>query len=446
MRNATTVTALDVAPVSAPLSAAEFSSALSSFAPFTSQGVAVAVSGGPDSMALALCIKQWATTQNIPVCAFIVDHALRSSSADEAIITQKQLQKLGIPTEILRWEHGPITTKLHATARKARYALLCDACCKNNIRDLMLAHQQEDQAETILMRLAKGSGIDGLAGIAPETTQKNIRMLRPLLGFAKQRLIATCNTAQISFVTDPSNQSDKFARGRLRRVMPLLTNEGMTLERLCDLGTRANEARSALNHYMNLFMQTSVQRNDAGVIHIDLLAFKTLPRAIAERVITSTLQNIHREDYAPEHASLSGLLNALCDASEMKARTLHGCLVSRTETQSIFMREYAAITDALVIQPGETVLWDGRWQVTLSPEANTAYTIRPLGNPPHDVLDRLAPSLRRHVLQGRARASLPALWTGEKTSKILALIPALTRSSTGNQSYAQLVEPATTGQ
>lgn len=420
-----------------PLSAAEFDAVMAALAPFSRHGIAIAVSGGPDSMALAICTKQWTAEQNIPLQAFIVNHALRDASSHEAETTQKQLQMLGIPAAILRWEHGPVLSKLHVTARKARYRLLLDACRAHNITDLLLAHQQEDQAETILMRFAKGSGIDGLAGIASQSHMEDIRLLRPLLSFPKARLIATCEAPNISYVIDPSNQSDKFARGRLRRVMPLLAAEGLTQERLCDLGARAAEASDALNYYTNEFLQNAVVQDETGTIRMDLLALQKLPRAVANRAIAHTLQSIHRQDYAPEYMSLTSLLDAIFNDTAMTPRTLHGCLASQTSTQLILMREFAAITDAPSIQPGETVLWDGRWYVHLEADADQTYKIRPLGNPPHEMLDQLAPGLRQKFPQGRARASLPALWTGENNAENLALIPSLTRSSGPNQSYAQ---------
>jgi tRNA(Ile)-lysidine synthase len=416
------------------------------FLPFSPQGLALAVSGGPDSVALALCAKAWATSQHIPLRAFIVDHALRDVSASEAAVTQKQLEKLGIPADILRWEHPPIISRIHITARKARHKLLLDACRRYGVRDLLLAHHRDDQAETILMRFAKGSGIDGLAGISPETQRDGIRLLRPLLAFPKERLIATCILANVSYVTDSSNASEKYARGRLRRVLPLLAEEGLTTERLYELGARAAEARDALNHYTNVFLQTSVRQDDAGVVRMDIAALRTLPRAIAERAVTWALQNIHREDYAPEYTSLTGLLDVVCAAENMTPRTLHGCLVSATKTQLLFMREYAAIIDAPVIKAGETLVWDGRWQVTLSADAWGSYKIKPLGNPPHDVLDQLAPSLRHKVPQGRARSTLPALWTIDKNAENLALIPSLTSSDSPNQTHAELLAFEASGQ
>jgi tRNA(Ile)-lysidine synthase len=413
-----------------PIRAEEFKSVLETLQLRAHAPLALAVSGGPDSVALAICALRWAQTNNTKLIAFIVDHALRPQSGDEAAQTQKTLTQLGINSEILRWEHAPIVTRLHSTARKARYQLLTDACKKHGADTLMLAHQREDQAETILMRLAKGSGIDGLAGMAMKSESEGVHLLRPLLAFPKERLIATCENAKISFITDPSNMSDQFARGRLRRVLPFLEKEGFTADRLIDLGHRAAEARDALDHYAKIFIQQHAQQDVAGVIRIDLEAMISQPRAIIQRVMTSALQAIYAQDYAPEYTALNSLITTLLAPDAMPPRTLHGCLMSLTEKYIVIMREYAGITDAPILRPGETTLWDDRWNVTLSPEASAGdYIIRPLGNPPQNVIEKLAPGLTRMVPQGRARASLPSLWQGRTNAESLSFIPFLTQKN-----------------
>lgn len=400
------------------ISAGEFHSLIHSLAPRPGR-MAVAVSGGPDSMALALLVKDWCASQNFPPpLGLIVDHALRNESADEAAEVQKRLASLGIKAEILHWDHAPVTTRIHAEARAARYDLLIRACRRHGIQTLLFAHQREDQAETILMRLAKGSGIDGLAGIPAVNEIDGVQILRPLLPVAKERLIATCELAGASFVTDPSNNADKFARGRLRRVMPLLADEGLTIERLLDCGARAAEAKAALDHYTRKFLLAHSRLDEYGVITIHRAQFLTLPQAIAMRSLGAALQAVHREDYDPTHAALSLLLDALQDAA-MPARTLNGCLITCRADEIVVLREMDAITDIIPIRAGETVLWDGRWRLTLAAGAVPAdYEIRALGNPPHEVLDRLAPNLRHQVPQGRVRATLPALWCGDELTMI----------------------------
>ncbi|MDD5586368.1 MAG: tRNA lysidine(34) synthetase TilS [Alphaproteobacteria bacterium] len=404
------------------------------------RNLAVAVSGGPDSMALAWCAKRWTGDRGGSLSAFIVDHRLRPESGEEAKAVQQRLAAVGVKAEILRWEHSPIASRVHAQARKARYDLLLEACRRHGIRDLLLAHQREDQAETILMRLAKGSGLDGLAGMAAETAMNGVRLLRPLLTVPKERLVATCEAAGLVFVTDSSNSATKYARGRLRRVLPLLEAEGLTVERLIDLGERAGETRDAMEHYAQALLRVAARMDEAGVVSLNLEHVRSAPRAAALHALGDCLRSLHAADYPPQRAMLLPLLEALCRDGPMGARTLHGCIIGKGAVSATLTREYAAITDEKPIAPGETILWDGRWQVHVSPECQMKHlVVRKLGMPLRGELDRLAPDLRRQVPKGRARAVLPSLWQGEN----LALIPDLTGSPKSMAAAKVLLKPQT---
>jgi len=400
------------------LEAAEFAALMNKLAP-TARHLGVAVSGGPDSMALAFCAKGWADAEGKKISAFIVDHALRPESAAEAENTTKTLSAFGISSEILRWDHAATVARLHESARKARYRLLTDACKRRGITELLFAHHRDDQAETILMRLAKGTGTDGLAGMAAEKRIMDLRILRPFLTIARERLAATCVATHLPFVTDPSNEAQKFARGRLRRVMPLLESEGLSVERLLDLGARAADAKAALDHAANILLRVAVEQDESGSLHIEREHFRSAPREIVVRGLIACLHSIQAADYAPEYASLVRLTEALRSDTPMPGSTLHGCILAATGTHATIMREYAAITDAPSIAAGETVMWDQRWRVSLAAGNQKVFVIRPLGHPSHERLDRLAPDLRRRFPQGRARACLPSLWRDDQ----LTLIP-----------------------
>ena len=403
------------------VTAAEFAALMEAVGLATATApLAVGVSGGPDSMALAFCLRRWAGDK--PVIALIVDHQLRPESGAEAETTRQRLTQLGLRAEILRWEHPPVTTRLHSVARKARYALLLAACRRHGVTRLLLAHQREDQAETILMRLAKGSGVDGLAGMAVASVVDGVQLLRPLLGLPKARLIATCDAAGLPYILDPSNAAAKYARGRLRRVMPLLADEGLTVERLTDLGDRAREAKEALDCYAKVFLRDALRQDQAGVLRLDLDALRAAPRATALRALGQCLRTMQQGSYAPERTSLASLLVAICEDGPMPPRTLHGCLVKKTAQSVIVLREWTAIRDVKPVRSGESVVWDGRWHVALDAGwGQGALTIQALGTQPHVILDKLAPNLRRLVPQGRVRAALPSLWQ----NGALLLIPSL---------------------
>ncbi|MDD3182428.1 MAG: ATP-binding protein, partial [Alphaproteobacteria bacterium] len=291
-----------------------------------------------------------------------------------------------------------------------------------------LAHHAGDQAETILMRFAKGSGIDGLAGMSAVTEVDGVRLARPLLGEPKARLIATCEAHHIVYVTDPSNEADKYARGRLRRVLPLLESEGFTSERLLDLGDRAREAKEALDHYAHGFLQEAVHAMEGGAFRLELSTLRGLPRAVALRALVMLLMALHEESYPPERKHLIPVLDWLLDQDEGEARTLNGVLVQKGDLcdRAIFLREPAAITDRQSLIAGQTCVWDARWDVTYG-GLETGLEIRALGLQPHDVLDHFAPQLRAHIPQGRVRAGLPAVWRDDE----LVAIPSFAEQDQG---------------
>ncbi len=408
----------------APINDGEFTALIAPFSHLIgTQSLALAVSGGPDSMALAFCVRRWLAEQKDKrtLIAFIVDHDLRHNSAAEAGETQANLARIGIEAEILRWQHSPVVRRLHETARKARRQLLVEACRRHQIPTLMLAHQRDDQAETILMRFAKGSGIDGLSGMRACDNRDGVAIMRPFLNIPKERLVATCVDAGLSFVIDPSNSSEKFARGRLRRVTPLLETEGFTTDRLIGLGARAREAKDAIDHAASMLLRVAARRDDSGTIEINLEHLRSAPTAVAQRALKLCLHHIHPQDYPAQHEAVSRLIEMLRRDQAVPAQTLYGCLIGKNSNSAWIMREYGSVTEDLPINPGKSVVWDSRWCVTLSEESSKSYIIKPLGNPSHDTLDRLAPGLRRMIPQGRRRACLPALWL----NGALGLIPAL---------------------
>jgi len=423
-------------PSAEPISAGEFADLMAPFGPFAPQTkLALAISGGPDSMALAWCMKHWAQQSDCQIQAFIVDHALRPESRFEAQQTQQRLQQLGIAAEILRWDHPPLVSRIHLQARKARYGLLNDACKNHGCTYLLTAHHQDDQGETILMRLAKGSGIDGLAGIPARSRQDELTLLRPFLPVAKARLLASCKAARLAFVTDTSNASDHYARGRLRRVLPLLASEGLTPKALSLLGQRAAAARDALDHYTDLLIAEASAQDITGAITFHTEKLRAVPVAIIDRALTAALQAIHPQDYPPDYQSVTRLRDLVLTSESMAPRTLHGCLISQSATQVQIAREAAAILATAALKPGGSVIWDQRWRIAASADAPPGM-IRPLGHPPHEVIEKLAPGLCRLVPQGRLRASLPAVWSGE----MLVFIPVFAPGGWTSPAQARLTD------
>jgi len=394
---------------SAPLSPEEFAATMTTLG-WSGDALAVAVSGGSDSMALVMLLREWTAVRGIRLVAFTVDHALRAESAAEAVQVQQWLKARGLEHHILRWEHPPITQALQQTARQARYALLAAACQVRGIGALALAHQQEDQAETVLLRLAKGSGVDGLAAMRPLKQYQDMVLLRPLLAIPKARLIATCEAAGQDYVRDPSNHNPAYARGRLRAVTTALAEEGLTTERLSDLASRAALASDALGFYTRQLATQAVTQHPTGVLQLSLPLWRAAPQEIQLRLLRQMLDHAGGRPPIPvRHAALVSLQQNLQQPT-MQPRTLRGCLITVRHDQATILREAAAIHDHAPIAPGESRVWDGRFHIMLAAHAPSGLILGKLGTVPHRLLDEIAPNLRHTIHQGRIRAALPALW------------------------------------
>ena len=207
----------------------------------TAPAIVLAVSGGPDSIALMWLAARWrrALARGPQLIAVTVDHGLRPEAAREAREVKRLAQSLDLPHRTLRWTGAKPETGLPAAARSARYRLLAQAARQSHATHILTAHTRDDQAETLLMRLLRGSGIAGLAAMARESERDGLRLARPLLDVSKSQLIATLKKAGIDFADDPTNRDVSFTRPRIRAVMPALAAEGGDARSLARLASQA---------------------------------------------------------------------------------------------------------------------------------------------------------------------------------------------------------------
>ena len=211
-------------------------------------GILVAVSGGPDSMALLRLAHQWATASGRPpLSAATVDHGFREGSADEAAQVAGWCAALGVSHAILNWEGAQPRSRIQERARNMRYGLLARHAAELGHDTLLTAHHADDQAETVLFRLVRGSGVGGLAGMSTVTRRGALRHGRPLLDWRKDELIKVCREAGQGFLTDPSNLDPRYARTRMRRLAGTLAAEGLDAPALARLADRARRADAALD-------------------------------------------------------------------------------------------------------------------------------------------------------------------------------------------------------
>jgi tRNA(Ile)-lysidine synthase len=403
-----------------PVSAAEFSHAMDKLGPFESRArLAVAVSGGRDSMALALLAHDWAKRRGGDILALTVDHGLRRAAKAEALKTGAWLRARGIAHRVLVWRGDKPKANLQALARAARYRLLGECCREAGILHLLLAHQQDDQAETLLLRLARGSGLDGLAAMAPRVTGADLQILRPLLALPRARLAATLATREQDWIEDPSNLDPKHARTRLRALMPALAREGLTTQRLAATATRLGRARLALEDALQTLLAHAVSLDPAGYAILDAAPLVAEPAELALRALAALLQTVGGADYPPRLLRLERLHREILESGLPAARTLGGCRILRLMKGSpdklLICREPAALAGPQNLRPGESLHWDGRFLVSLAgrpPGARGALHLAALGAPDPAPLraDRAASDRAQLPIPAAARRTLPALY------------------------------------
>lgn len=249
----------------------------------------LAVSGGPDSVALMLLAAGWRQMGEGPAgrefAVATVDHGLRPASRAEAEQVGDWAGALGFRHYLLIWEGDKPATRIQERAREARYGLLADCARRIGASGVVTAHHADDQAETILFRLTRGSGVSGLAGMAAQSPLDGLSLLRPLLGFSKADLVRICEEAGHPYFSDPSNANDAYARVRLRKLMPLLENEGFDSRALRRLGQRAARAEAALVHCAQAARAHALIDCGAEHARFHAAALRDLPAELVQRLL-----------------------------------------------------------------------------------------------------------------------------------------------------------------
>jgi tRNA(Ile)-lysidine synthase len=287
--------------------------------------LAVAVSGGSDSLALTLLAADWARAQGGRITAITVDHGLRPESAGEARQVKAWLGEHGIHHVTLRWRGLKPDSGLPAAARAARYRLLADYCRRQGLLHLLLAHQSEDLAETFLIRLGHGSGLVGLAAMAAITEFEGVRLLRPLLRVSRGALQATLKARRQGWVEDPTNRDMTFERARLRARMPRLQALGIGGAQAAEAALALGRARARLEERIAaLLAHVTLEARGRAAIPRSILLEAPLP--LAQQALGWLLQTVGGQDYPPRSEALDRLLDWM-RRGPGRGRTLAGCRI-----------------------------------------------------------------------------------------------------------------------
>jgi tRNA(Ile)-lysidine synthase len=282
-------------------------------APFAgAKGLLLAVSGGADSVALMLLAAHWSGRRTVPVEVATVDHGLRSDCRTEAETVAAWAGSLGFPHHLLSWEDEKPKTRLQERARKARYGLLEECAAGIGADRIVTAHHADDQAETVLLRLIRGSGPAGLAGMAPLIRFGAVTIARPLLEVPKTDLVAFCEAAGQQFFQDPSNENPAFARTRLRALRGLLEAEGLDRSALLRLARRAMRAEAALADTAVATRSNLPIKRTADGVQIDGEALAEIPDEIFLRIIEAEVLALSQ---GRDHLRLDRLERAAADTA-----------------------------------------------------------------------------------------------------------------------------------
>ena len=357
----------------------------------------VAVSGGSDSLALLHLLHGWGGAE---LFAVTVNHGLRPEAASEALHVEKICDGLGIPHTVLEWRGWDGRGNLQDEARRTRYAMLARWGRELGLDAIALGHTMDDQAETLLMRLARSAGVDGLAGMAPIVTRHDIAFHRPLLVFCRREDLQTMLTDRgIRWVDDPSNEDESFDRVRARKAMTVLAPLGVDIERLSDTALHLRSARTALD-WITQQTALDIAQVVAGDVIFDRAALRRPPDEVMRRLLARAVQWVGSADYPPRREPL---LAAEFAVSHKENTTLHGCRVLVSDMTVRITREHAAVSK--LVAP-TTVPWDSRW--VLEGPHEKGLEIRALGDAVKD-----CPAWRDTGLPRATLLASPSVWRGK---------------------------------
>lgn len=364
------------------------------------RGLVLAVSGGPDSTALMLLMADW--RERPPALVVTVDHGLRAEAAAEAETVADNAARLGLPCRIMRPPEGYAGGNLQDWARRARYGCLVAAAREAGFDAIVTAHHRDDQAETFLLRLARGSGVYGLAAMPQENAIDGVDLVRPLLGVPREALAGIAADSGLPLVADPSNADPRFERVRWRTLMPELAKHGLTAERLAETAGRLGRAAAALDHYTHAFLRQRFEVSPFGMVGGPAEAFATVPEEVGLRALALILKAVGGADYTPRLERIEALYRAILEASasaELK-RTLHGVVIAVRGGRLTAGREWGREGLAeIAAAPGARLLWDSRFHVEV-PRLPGALGVGPLGRSERRLRSPLADKATLKALPG----------------------------------------------
>lgn len=326
--------------VAEPDIAAGFSKTMERLGVDRGDPIAVAVSGGADSMALAHLLGQWSAGE---LHILTVDHGLRVEARDEARLVARFAKSIGAKYKKFKWMNRKSDKSIQENARAARYQMMADYCLLKSIPYLLTAHHADDQTETVLFRLAKGSGLDGLRGIEEKSAyDRNVNLLRPLLHVTHEDCVALCRREDVAWAEDPSNQSEKYMRGRMRASRAVLEREGLTAERVEQLTRRIDRALNFIEYAVDEYQKKLILISESNRIVFKWSEFGAAPDEVIVRLLQRTIARLGASTaYGPRLEDVERLAARMTDGNTFRGATLGKVKisVSRRRDELVFAPE-----------------------------------------------------------------------------------------------------------
>ena len=343
---------------------------------FIGKNIALAISGGADSLALAILANKYKYKYNYKLFAFSIDHQLRSDSAKEVRYVKNLMKTIDIKHHTLAWTTVKPKTKIQESARIARYDLLCEACNKHQCDYILLGHHADDQIETFIIRLEAKSGLDGLSCMQEKTkiltSYGHLNLIRPLLNIRKKTLIELCKKNNMKWLEDPSNEDIKYSRSKIRKLLISIDmfrgfNESITLYSKL----KFNIDRILLNT-----MKNSITFNEVGICKISLDNFLKLPDVFQKKLLNTLIKIIGGKKYPRKSSIINRVLEKIIGLD--KINTTVGGVYIKISKDSIFMCRQLDNSMKTINLINYKSLWDRRF-IICNNTKNKNITIGPLG-------------------------------------------------------------------
>jgi len=370
--------------------------------------ICVAVSGGGDSVALASLLAGWTGALGGHLIALTVDHGLREGSASECRRVSRWMGEIGVEHHTLAWAEPKPNTRVQERAREARYDLMETWCRDNGVLHLAVGHTLEDQAETFLMRLNRGSGPDGLAGMSAIVDRPECCILRPLLPVSRRSLRDYLRSAGKEWIGDPSNLDRRFERVRWRQAM---ARSGLSPSALTDAAERYAGTRTVMERETAKAIARTLKLHPFGFVAGDMGRLRELPGELFSRVVARAFLTVGGKRFPPRRGKLDPLVDRLRTEKELSA-TLAGCRVTVQKDRMLVCREARDLPQDLAVAPNSIHHWDRRFAVGFADAARLAERdlwLAPLGESGRRLLDR----------------EMPRSWEAEIPKSVMTTLPAL---------------------